>query len=118
MKKILIIDDEESFTKMLEERLAKVGYEVTCVLNGSEGRYVLRKEKPDLIILDILMPIMDGYDFYKGIKREPDTSDIPVIIVTAKPDMKEVIELVDRDLFMAKPIDLIELESKIRSILR
>lgn len=117
MKKILIIDDEKPFAKMLEDRLTKIGYNVICVANGSEGRYMLKEKKPDLIILDILMPIMDGCDFYKSIKKESETSNIPVIVVTAKPEMKDTIELAGTDGFMTKPLDLAQLESKIKSLL-
>jgi len=104
-KKILIIDDEENITKLLETRLKANKYKVTTASNGREGLARLDKELPDLIILDIMMPVMDGFDFFKHIKKDPQRSKIPVLVLTARGGMRDTFEAMDADDFIAKPFD-------------
>jgi len=82
-KKILIVDDEPHVVAYLEMLLKDHGYGTVSAGNGEDGLAQLRKEKPDLVTLDISMPETTGVRFYKQIKADPDFADVPVVIVTA-----------------------------------
>jgi len=82
-KKILIVDDNTSTVRAIEYELKKNGYETCVAYNGEEGLEVCQKEKPDLVILDIMMPVMNGYEMLKRLRENPDINHIPVIILTA-----------------------------------
>lgn len=116
-KKILIIDDEERLRTMIKAYLTQEGFEVVTAGDGQEGLYVLRDQKPDLIILDLMMPNMDGYTFLRALNKERDT---PVIILTAKPDESEKVLGLElgADDYVTKPFSLRELTARIRAVLR
>ena len=80
-KHILIIDDEEDFVRILQLRLEATGYEVATAGNGMAGLEITRKKRIDLILLDIMMPVMDGYTFIKTIKEEGQVLPVPPIVV-------------------------------------
>ncbi len=82
-KKILFVDDEEDIRKVVTLRLKKAGYEIITAVNGKEGVEAVKKHKPDLVILDYRMPVMDGVEASKFITQDPETKDIPVIFMTA-----------------------------------
>ncbi|PIQ90026.1 MAG: hypothetical protein COV72_00035 [Candidatus Omnitrophica bacterium CG11_big_fil_rev_8_21_14_0_20_42_13] len=115
--KILVIDDEALIVKMVENRLKASGYQVITASNGQEGLDKLQKEKPDLIILDVLMPVMGGFDFYKAIKKDPKNKNIPIIVLTARSAMKDVFLGLDIDDFISKPFEPAELLSKVEASL-
>ena len=79
-QKILIADDEASIRRILETRLSMIGYDVVTAADGEEAVDVFNKENPDLVVLDVMMPKMDGYGVCREIRR---TSDVPIIILTA-----------------------------------
>jgi len=81
-KKILIIDDEKQVIKLLKEYLKEKGYDVITAFDGQEGLEKAQKEKPDMILLDIVMPKLDGVSTLKGLKESSETRAIPVIILT------------------------------------
>ncbi|MFH1728080.1 MAG: response regulator [Pseudomonadota bacterium] len=83
-KKILIVDDEPDFIKILKIRLEHAGYEIFEAANGLEGLEILKTEIPDLILLDVMMPDMNGYQFCRKVKSNEKTEHIPIIMVTAK----------------------------------
>jgi len=116
-KKILVIDDEERLRTMIKAYLTQEGFDVVTAGDGQEGLYVLRDQKPDLIILDLMMPNMDGYTFLRALNRERDT---PVIILTAKPDESEKVLGLElgADDYVTKPFSLRELTARIRAVLR
>ena len=116
-KKILVIDDEERLRTMIKAYLSQEGFEVVTAADGQDGLYVLRDQKPDLIILDLMMPNMDGYTFLRALNRERDT---PVIILTAKPDESEKVLGLElgADDYVTKPFSLRELTARIRAVLR
>ena len=80
--RILVVEDNRSLVRVYERLLQKEGYEVLTAFDGLEGLQKALKEKPDLIILDIIMPKMDGYEVCRYLKRNPDTATIPVLILT------------------------------------
>jgi CheY-like chemotaxis protein len=84
--KILIVDDEEAILMMYSDRLKSGGNEVITASNGEEGIEVTKKEKPDLIFLDIIMPKINGLDVLKELKADPDTKNIPIFLLTNLPE--------------------------------
>jgi two-component system alkaline phosphatase synthesis response regulator PhoP len=82
--KILVVDDEENITQILEFSIGAEGYEVIVASNGEEAIEKARQEQPDLIILDIMMPKIDGYEACRILKANPLTKNIPVVLLTAK----------------------------------
>lgn len=89
-KKILIIDDEDDFRGLLETRLVSEGYQVVSAVDGGEGFEKAKQELPDLILLDVMMPKVDGYTALKMLKDEEKTSNIPVVVLTCKKEMKDL----------------------------
>jgi DNA-binding response OmpR family regulator len=82
--KILVVDDEVNITQILEFSIGSEGYEVITAVNGEEAVDKARREQPDLIILDIMMPKIDGYEACRILKANPLTKQIPVVLLTAK----------------------------------
>ncbi len=83
-KKVLVVDDEIHIIKIIQFKLKSCGYEVVYAQNGEEGLEVAKKELPDIILLDIMMPVMNGYVMLEALKKYENTRDIPVVMVTAK----------------------------------
>lgn len=86
MAKVLIVDDEEAILMMYSDRLKASSHEVLTANNGEEGIEIAKKEKPDLIFLDIIMPKINGLDVLKQLKSDPDVKDIPVFLLTNLPE--------------------------------
>ena len=82
--KILVVDDEIYIVHILDFSLGMEGYEVVTALDGEQALEKLKSDKPDLIVLDIMMPKLDGYEVCKAIKSNPETRQIPVILLSAK----------------------------------
>ncbi len=83
-KKIVYIEDEQEMIDLVSLILSRKGYEIIGANGGREGLEIVKSELPDLILLDLMMPDLDGWDVYQQLKAEEDTSDIPVIVITAK----------------------------------
>jgi two-component system, OmpR family, alkaline phosphatase synthesis response regulator PhoP len=83
MKKILVVDDEPDIVEMIKAALESASYRVLMAYNGKEGLEKAKKEKPDAIVLDIMMPEKDGFVTCKELKADPETQEIPVLILTA-----------------------------------
>jgi CheY-like chemotaxis protein len=110
-RKILVIDDEPNVVKMVRSRLETENYVVVAAFNGKEGLEKVKSERPDLIILDILMPEMDGYTFVKEIRSNQSLKHIPIIILTAKDKMKDLFAMEGIKDYIVKPFkgeDLLE----------
>lgn len=119
MKKILIIDDNQGIRETTAEILELENFNVLLAKNGKEGIENVLKLKPDLIICDIKMPIMDGYEVIKYLKKESKTAMIPIIILTAKTekyDIKKVLEL-GANAHVSKPFDFESLLKLINSLI-
>jgi len=118
-KKILIIDDEADFVDTLSFSLESNGFEVVSASNGPSGIEKLKNENPDLIILDLMMPGMDGYEVVKRLKADGASSNIPIIVLTAAvtPDLKQKVCSVQAVDCVTKPCDLEELMDKIKKAL-
>jgi len=92
-KKILVVEDEATLQKALNDVLAQEGYEVLSALDGVSGLDLAKKENPDLILLDIILPKMDGFDVLRGLKEEK--SKIPVIVLTNLSDINDIQKALD-----------------------
>ena len=85
-KKILVVDDDEGFVRMVQYRLQKNNYKVSCAYNGEDALKSVFSDKPDLIILDVMMRPMGGIEVYKRLKANPETRAIPVMFISGKFD--------------------------------
>ena len=81
--KILVVDDEPDMVEMLKVMLENASYEVVSAYDGQEGIATAKQEKPDVVVLDLMMPEMNGFDACKEMKNDPDLKDIPVLVLTA-----------------------------------
>jgi len=118
-KKILVIEDEASVRRLVEFVFSKNGFEVIGAANGQEGLELARQHYPNLIILDLRLPIMDGVEVGKALKNDEKLRNIPVILVTASTDnieQKVKESLVDG--YFLKPFDYQELLKKVMQLLR
>ncbi len=117
--KILVVDDEIYIVHILDFSLGMEGYEVVTALDGEQALEKARTEKPDLIVLDIMMPKLDGYETCKRLKADAETRDVPVILLSAKGrniDQKVGFE-VGADDYITKPFSPRKLVERINAIL-
>ncbi len=117
-KKVLIVDDEPDVLMLLGERLSKAGYDVVKASAGQEAIELAQKESPQLIILDIAMPGMDGSEVANTLRVQPATRDIPIIFLTClftKQEEKTCGHVLGQNFFIAKPYDVGELLSEIKT---
>jgi DNA-binding response OmpR family regulator len=116
-KKILVVDDKLELRTLLKSYLAQEGFEVVTAGDGQDALFVARGEKPDLILLDIMMPDMNGYEFMRAHNREADT---PVILLTAKLDENDKVLGLElgADDYVTKPFSPRELTARVRAVLR
>jgi CheY-like chemotaxis protein len=114
-KKILFIEDEKELVMLMKTRLEAGGYEMIFALDGEEGLRRVRKDKPDIILLDLLIPNIDGLTLCKRLKADIETKDIPVIVVTASGGKKlpERCSDAGADDYILKPFEAKELLDKI-----
>jgi OmpR family response regulator RpaB len=114
---ILVVDDEMSIRQILETRLSMRGYNVLLAADGDEALYLFRKEEPNLVILDIMLPKRDGYEVCSEIRKE---SQVPIIMLTALGDISDRVMGLElgADDYVMKPFSPKELEARIRSVLR
>lgn len=119
-KVILAIDDEEHILELLAYNLEKEGYQVLTAETGEQGLEILKKEKVDLVLLDIMLPGMDGMEILKNIRRSRELSELPVIMLTAKgEEINKVLGLeVGADDYISKPFGIYELAARVKAVLR
>ncbi len=118
-KNILVIDDSSTNVVLLNAVLAQHGYEVTSALNAQEAYKLVDRQKPDLILLDLLMPEISGFDFLEQIKKDRDLQDIPVVIVSAvgtKENIRQTMEM-GAVHFISKPVNVDELLNTVSRLL-
>ena len=119
-RKILIIEDDRDIVEMLDYNLKEEGYETVSAFNGEQGIALAGKERPDLIILDIMLPVMDGFEVCRTLKNDHSVANIPIIILSAKSqEMDKVVGLeLGADDYVTKPFSPRELIARTRAILR
>jgi two-component system alkaline phosphatase synthesis response regulator PhoP len=117
--RILVVDDERDVVELLKFLLEKDGYQVTTAFNGKEGLTAATSQKPDLVLLDVMMPEMDGYTVQTQLLDNPDTRAIPIIILTAKGQLRDVFAMsANVRAYIEKPFDPKTLRAKIQESLK
>ncbi len=117
---ILVVDDEQDLLDLIEYNLKKEGYNVLKAENGQDGIAVAKEHKPNLVLLDIMMPKMDGIEACEKMRSDDELKHIPIIFLTARSDEKTEVEGLDKgaDDFITKPISTTKLLSRINAVLR
>ena len=118
-KKIIVIDDEPDMVFLLQSRLEAAGYRVSAASDGAQGLDRIRKEVPDLVILDVMMPKVNGYQVCREIRKNPDTQNIPVLMLTAKSQESDRFWGIETgaNAYLTKPFDAIELMNTVQKLL-
>lgn len=106
---ILYIEDERSTFELVSQALKPLGYRVVRATSGRQGLSMLKKEKPDLLLLDLMMPDLNGWDVYRAVKTDESLAGIPVIVISARPVEHEravIADLPPADAYILKPFDV------------
>lgn len=116
---ILVVDDSTTNVVLLEAIFYERGYKIETAYNAMEAYAIIEKQTPDLILLDLLMPQINGFDFLKQLRKNRNTKDTPVIVVSAATDEENVNKIMKMGAvdFVKKPIDLEYLVDKVESVL-
>ncbi len=117
--KILVIDDEPNIVQTLQDRLEMNEYRVYTAHNGRDGLDKFDREKPDVILLDVIMPVMDGLEMLETLRKRPDGQDVSIIMLTARSQTQDIARAnaCGIDDYIVKPFDLSELLAKIESVI-
>ena len=120
MSKILLVEDNEDNRDMLSRRLTKKGYEVVCAADGAQGVEMARSDAPQLILMDMSLPVLDGWEATRRLKADPATQSIPIIALTAHAMSgdREKALAAGCDDYDTKPIELPSLLGKIEALLK
>jgi len=122
MKKthIMVIDDEEDILELARYNLEREGYEVSCLISGEEAIETIEDKKPDLVLLDLMLPGMDGYEICKMMKRDEKIQHIPIIMLTAKGEESDIVTGLElgADDYITKPFSPKVLIARLRTVLR
>jgi len=118
--RILIVDDNPSNVDILRARLAAHGYEIITAADGEEALATIHEHLPDLILLDVMMPKLDGIEVCRRVRADPKLPFIPIVMVTAKSDSKDVVAALEAggDEYLTKPVDQGALVARVKSMLR
>ena len=117
-RKILAVDDEKHICRLVQVNLERQGYEVVTANDGKEALEKVQTERPDLVVLDVMMPYMDGFEVLQTLRRNPETRDIPVIMLTAKAQDADVFKGWQSgvDCYLTKPFNPMELIAFVKRI--
>ena len=117
--KILVVDDEPNIVQTLQDRLEMNDYQVITAADGKEGLEKATSERPDIVLLDVIMPIMDGLEMLERLRKNDSTRDLPVIMLTARSQSQDITRANSYGIedYVVKPFDLSELLEKIQAIL-
>lgn len=119
-EKILVIEDEEDILALVHFNLVRAGFRVECAMNGEEGFQKARDLQPDLVVLDLMLPGMDGLEVCRRLRKSPDTKSCPVIMLTAKGEEADIVQGLElgADDYLPKPFSPQVLLARVRAILR
>ena len=117
---VLIIDDEEDIIELVSYNLNKEGFKVVGAKSGEEGLEIMRKDRPELVLLDLMLPGMSGLDVCRACKADPQISHIPIVMVSAKGEEIDIVTGLElgADDYIAKPFGIRELLARVRTVLR
>ena len=113
-KKILIVDDEADIVRLLQTRLEANGYEVSTAGDGRSGLERMEGDRPDLILLDVMMPRMDGFSFVKELRKQEHQQAVPIIVLTAKEMMSDIFKMEGVSDYIVKPFETEQLLATIQ----
>jgi len=118
-KKIVLAEDEPQIARLTEFKLKKEGYEVTWKENGEEALEAIKAEKPDLVLLDVMMPVMGGYEVLRRLKEDENLKSIPVVMLTSRAQERDVVKGIDlgAEDYITKPFHPAELLARVKRIL-
>ncbi|MCP5023170.1 MAG: response regulator transcription factor [bacterium] len=119
-KTILIIEDDADIVELMQYNLAKEGFQVRIARDGEAGLHEVRRHRPDLVLLDLMMPGLDGLEVCRRIRRDADLASTPIVMVTAKSEESDVVTGLElgADDYLAKPFSPRELLARVRAVLR
>jgi len=119
-KSILVVDDEHDLLDLLEYNLKKEGFKVYLADNGEKGINLAQKHQPDLVLLDVMMPKMSGFEVCEALRQDADIKRLPIIFLTAKDDEASEVEglTIGADDYITKPISTVKLVTRIKALLR
>ena len=119
MPRILAVDDEPNIVRLIQVNLERHGYQVETASNGAQALVKLRANRPDLLVSDVMMPEMDGFELLKNVRADPSLADLPVIMLTAKTQDKDLLEGYARgtDMYLTKPFNPQELLQFVKRLL-
>lgn len=119
-KKILAVDDERHIVRLVQVNLERAGYQVVTAFDGKEALEKVDSERPDMVVLDVMMPYMDGFEVLQQLRKNPRTRELPVIMLTAKAQDADVFRgwQMSCDCYLTKPFNPMELLSFVRRIFK
>ncbi len=120
MNKILIIEDDSAINDLIKINMELIGYSVIQALDGIKGFALAKQEVPNLVILDVMMPDVDGYTVAQRIRQNPQTKDVPILMLTALSQLKDKVKGFDIgvDDYLCKPFEMEELKVRVRALLK
>ena len=115
MAKILVVEDEPSLQKLLEYQLKRIGHEIVVVANGQQALASVKSDRPDLVLLDVMLPVMGGFQVLRQLQEDKNTSNIPVIMLSAKGQQHDIAAGIDKGVFdyITKPFNIPNLAERI-----
>ncbi len=119
-KNILVVDDERDIAELVAYNLVREGYQVTKAYDGHQALQYIRENRPDLVILDLMLPGINGFEICRQIRKNPETERLPIIMLTAKTDSVDKITGLEigADDYLTKPFNVRELVARVRAVLR
>lgn len=119
MSRILVVDDSSTYRQMISELLADKGHEIAMAVNGADGLEKIASFRPDLVVLDVVMPEMNGYDVCRNLRRDPATEDLPVLMCSSKDEASDLYwgKKQGASAYLVKPFDTVELLETIEQLL-
>ena len=118
-KRIVLAEDEPQIARLVEFKLKKEGYQIVWKENGEEALKAIKADRPDLILLDVMMPVMDGYEVLRRVKEDENLKSIPVVMLTARAQERDVVKGIDlgAEDYITKPFHPAELLARVKRIL-
>ena len=118
MKHILTVDDEVNIRRLVEVNLSRGGYRVSTACDGVEAMESIRRERPDMVVLDVMMPRLDGIELLRRLRADPKTAELPIVMLTAKAQDKDIFAgwQAGADMYLTKPFNPMELLTFVKRV--